>query len=105
MKKRTYVKVTPEQVFELYKRGYNFSQIAKHLGCARNTVRKKVYEYVTHTGSHVYIGTKPIRSKYSPDQIVELWEDGYSVREIAIDGGVSRSYVYKVLKDFTNARR
>ena len=105
MSTRRYTKVTIEEVIELYNHGYNFSQIATKLGCCRNTVRKRVNEYVSQTGNYIYISSKPTTGIYASHTIWQLWNDGQTVKEIAITGNVSRSYVYKVLKDYTDASR
>jgi uncharacterized protein (DUF433 family) len=105
MATRSYVQVTVEEVAELYYQGYNFSQIARELGCARNTVRAKIMQYVAKTGRHIYISGKPYKEGYAPQDICDMYDDGWSVAEIAEDSGFSQSYIYKVLKGYTDASR
>ena len=102
---RSYIKVTPEDVIRCYRKGYNFSQIARELGCCRNTVRKKIREHVAKTGDHIYIRTKPSIGSYTHQTIWQLWNENKTVKEIAAAGNVSRSYVYKVIKGYTDASR
>ena len=105
MATRSYTRVTVDEVIALYNNGYNNSQIARELGCCRNTVRKRVNEYVAQTGNYVYISSKPTTGIYASHTIWQLWNDGQTVKEIATTGNISRSYVYKVLKDYTDASR
>jgi transposase-like protein len=102
---RSYIKASIDEVMSLYNKGYNFSQIAAKLGCCRNTVRRRVREHVAQTGSRVYIGGKPHKNGYGPRTLYSMYEDGASVAQIAASSGLSKSYIYKVLKDYTNASR
>jgi DNA invertase Pin-like site-specific DNA recombinase len=102
---RSYVKATIDEVIHLYHKGFNFSQIARELGCCRNTVRRRISEYMAKTGSHIYISGKPHKDGYCVYTLCNMYKDGASVAEIATSSGLSKSYIYKVLKDYTHADR
>ena len=104
MKKRRYTKTSVEKVVRLYNRGYNFTQIAEELGCCRNTVRKKIRDYVATTGNYVYINVKPSISKITLEKMLKLYKSGKSVKEIASVANISLSYIYKKLGDFNASR-
>ncbi len=104
MATRTYVKVTVNEVMNLYDEDYNFSQIAKTLGCCRNTVRKKIREYTAENGGNIYISTKPCKNGYEPLILCDMHSSGQSVEQIAKNSGFSRSYIYKVLKEYLKCR-
>lgn len=105
MSTRNYVQVTVDDVVTLYEDGMNFSQIARELGCCRNTVRRKVRQYVAQTGGHIYVCNKPHTSGYSPQDICALKDEGLSVPQIAQKSGLSESYIYRVVKEYTDASR
>jgi transposase len=92
--------VNSEDVIEEYYSGYNFSQIARNLGCSRNTVKKYIKQYVVQTGNIIRIRTA---SKFSPQDILdikELRKDGIFVTEISEMYGVTTSYIYRILREY-----
>jgi len=97
------VKIT-NQVITLIQSGESFSAIARILNCSRNTVKNKFWKYVKNhplvVPSNLWgISTKDIA------RIVQRKNDGDRVKDIAIDFEISKSYVYKLIKGYTNASR
>lgn len=85
---------------QLYHKGLNFTQIALMLGCARNTVRAKVRDYVHKTGTVVPVRTKPGLSFRNITQVLEWYNAGKKVADIAETFGVTISCIYKILQKY-----
>jgi len=95
---KKYTKVTEYEVAALVNAGYNFTEIAEQLGCARNTVRAKVRKYVDETGESLIL---PSKSKITPEKLIDILEqrrDGIPVTDIANEYNVTSSCIYKLLK-------
>jgi transposase len=91
--------VNENQIIEEYYKGYNFSEIARNLGYARNTVKKYIKEYVVRTGKIVQVRTASRFTLRDILDIIEMRRDGIMVTEIADMYGVTTSYIYRILRE------
>lgn len=98
--KRRYRKTNVKEVMDLYKQGLNFSQIAKRLGCARNTVRAKVNEYIKTTGRSIPVRSKPGLSDEEIGKLLDDYDSGVKVKDIALELNISESYVYSMIRRY-----
>lgn len=77
------------QVNELYKQNLSLSEIARRVGIAHTTARRWVIEegnYENRTGT-------------TQSTIIALYKEGKGSIQIALDMGLTRTYVLAVLKD------
>lgn len=84
----------------LYNSGLNFTQIASELGCARNTVRAKIREYIRQTGKPVPTRTKPGLGFRDITKVLQWYEAGKKVSDIAEHFDVTISCIYKILQKY-----
>jgi len=97
------VKITNE-VITLLRDGKNFSEIARELGVARNTVKTKFWNYVENHPLAVPTDLWGITNK-QVKEMVQRKDEGERVEDIAADFDISKSYVYKLIKGYRNASR
>ena len=96
--------VNSKKVITLIKQGKNFSEVAREMGCARNTVKSTLYRYLDKQASYVAITAWGLSDK-DKRRIIDAREDGLPVQAIAADFGISISYVYKIVQRGRNASR
>lgn len=84
----------------LYNQGMNFSQIAEELGCARNTVRAKIKQYIQQTGKPIPTRTKPGLSFRDIKKVLVWYENNKKVSDIAEYFDVTESCIYKILQKY-----
>lgn len=75
---------TIKQILELKKTGLNNSEVAKIVGCNRDSVRK----YVT-----LYGDANGIDFRTTAEKVEDLWNKGYTINEIAKAANVSAQSV------------
>ena len=97
------VKIT-NQVITLIQDGESFSAIARILNCSRNTVKSKFWEHIESHPLAVPSNLWGIPTK-DVAVIVQRKNDGDRVEDIARDFKISKSYIYKLIKGYTNASR
>ncbi len=97
------VKIT-NQVITLIQNGESFSAVARILNCSRNTVKNKFRKHVENHPLAVPSNLWGIPIK-DVAAIVQRKNDGDRVEDIARNFEISKSYVYKLIKGYTNASR
>lgn len=78
-----------KQVKELYKQNLSFTEIEKRVGITHTTARRWLIE----------MGVYENRNVTTQSNIIEMYKAGKGSIEIAMDLGLTRTYVLAVLKD------
>ena len=78
-----------KQVKELYKQKLSFTEIEKRVGITHTTARRWL----------IQMGLYENRNVTTQSNIIEMYKSGKGSIEIAMDLGLTRTYVLAVLKD------
>ena len=110
------VEVNNEQIYDLYISGYKISEIALLFKCSESTVKRKLREIkkskreeeiraLTLLGiniSEIEENEFPIKIKYriiyNKNEIIKLYLNGYTAKEIEFSEGYSRIDIYNIIR-------
>jgi DNA-binding CsgD family transcriptional regulator len=91
--------VKTEQIISLIQSGLNFSQTARELNCSRNTVKSRFWKYVQY--NYVAMPNFWGLTEKEIGVIVLRKKNGENAQDIADDFGISKSYIYKLVKKWS----
>ncbi|WP_166484806.1 helix-turn-helix domain-containing protein [Clostridium cuniculi] len=110
------VEVSNNQVYDLYVAGYKISEIASLFKCSESTIKRRLKEVkeikrkeeieqlillgidVSELEEKEFPMKIRYRTIYNKNEIIKLYLDGYTAKEIEFTEGYSRADVYNIIR-------
>ena len=93
-----YWKYDTKDILQLWNQGLNKKEIAKQIGCNEKTVRNHLKPLVSKDESYFRGQSKKIPASSKIEEILKLWNQGYSIQQIQEISKISCPTISKHLK-------